>query len=135
MLIKSAPAPLVWLYSKEEYLPSDLAAQLRHTHPCVNRVPLTGYPSPLTLDNLDSLNKLGGTEVYLTSNDDITTNPAWLNGVCPNEEGRTPGAVSACIIVNDKGNGHVDAFYLYFYAYNQGNVIFGKELGDHVGDW
>jgi hypothetical protein len=116
-------------------MPSDLASQLAHTHPCVNRVPLTGFPSPLTLDNLDSLNELGGRDAHLTSNDDITGDPAWLKGVRPNENGRTEGAVTACVIVNEKGDGNVDAFYFYFYAFNQGNSIFRKELGDHVGDW
>ena len=116
-------------------MPSDIANQLAHTQPCVNRVPLAGYPLPLTLDNLDSLNALGGKDVYLTSNDDITTDPAWLKGVRPNEQGRTAEIVSACIVVNDKGSGHVDAFYFYFYAYNQGNTICNKELGNHVGDW
>ncbi|KAI9050500.1 hypothetical protein LZ554_005662 [Drepanopeziza brunnea f. sp. 'monogermtubi'] len=24
---------------------------------------------------------------------------------------------------------------MYFYAYNQGNIVFFQELGDHIGDW
>jgi hypothetical protein len=89
----------------------------------------------LTLDNLDSLNAHGGKDVFLTSNDDVSKDPAWLKGVRPDAHGKTNGARSCCIVVNDHGTGYVDVFYLYFYAYNQGQVIFGKELGDHVGDW
>lgn len=57
----------------------------------------------MTLDNLDSLNALGNEKVYLTSVDDITTNPSWLNGVAPDESGKTNGAVTSVIVVNDKG--------------------------------
>ena len=39
------------------------------------------------------------------------------------------------IIVVDKGNGIVDAFYMYFYSFNQGPSVYGHELGDHLGDW
>jgi len=127
-------APLVYLNSKEEYLPSDIAAQLTHTHPKVKDTVIE-HPSPLTLDNLDDLNSHGEQDVYLSSNDDVTKDPAWMKGVRPDVTGKTNGVISCCIVVNDHGTGYVDAFYLYFYAYNQGQVIFGKELGDHVGDW
>ncbi|KAI9766301.1 MAG: hypothetical protein M1835_007212 [Candelina submexicana] len=132
-------APVVWLQSQDPYLPSDIGAQLLHTKPEVNYAPVQGAPSPLTLDNLDSLNALGNTSVYLTSQDDINMNPSWLNGVAPDASGKTNGAVSCVIVVNDKGGGNVDAFYFYFYAYNQGNYVdflfVHQELGDHVGDW
>lgn len=94
---------------------------------------MTNSPSPLTLDNLDSLENDDPTWIYLTSKDNITTNPTWLKGVTPDESGQTTGAVSCAIIVNDHGNGNVDVFYMYFYAYNWGGVYFSLELGDHVG--
>ena len=71
--------------------------------------------------------------MYLTSIDNIVTNPAWLNGVKPDSTGKTDGAVSVTIIVNDRGNGEVDAFYMYFYAYNWGGIFLGEDVDDHVG--
>jgi hypothetical protein len=109
---------MVYLHSTENYFPSDLQAQLNNTQPEVNYAVISGYPTPLTLNNLDSLNALGGTSVYLTSIDDTTSNPQpeWLKGVVPDSTGKTDGAVSCSIIVNDYGNGTVDAYYMYFYA-------------------
>lgn len=67
--------------------------------------------------------------VWLTSNDDVTTDPTWIKGTKPNASGKTEGATTAAIIVNDKGNGNVDAFYMYFYAYNYGGEVLGwKQL-------
>lgn len=67
--------------------------------------------------------------IWLTSNDDVTTSPAWIKGTKPNASGKTEGATSAAVIVNDKGNGNVDAFYMYFYGYNYGGEVLGlKEL-------
>ena len=65
-------------------------------------------------------------EVYLTSNENVTTNPAWLNGVKPDGSGATTGAVSCTIIVNDHSSdssGFVDVFYMYFYAFNYGTLL------------
>jgi hypothetical protein len=55
--------------------------------------------------------------------------------VKPDSSGKTNGAVSCAIIVNDHGSGLVDAFYMYFYAFNYGGTYFGFTIGDHVGDW
>lgn len=118
-------------------MPSDIYNQVENTLPSINRSSITDLPSPLTLENLDSLNKYGtnGSNVYLTSIVDVTTAPKWLNGVAPDSNGKTNGATSCAIIINDHGSGLVDVFYMYFYAYNQGNIVFGRELGDHIGDW
>ena len=37
------------------------------------------------------------------------------------------------VIVNDHGNGEVDAFYMYFYPFNWGGVVFDENVDDHVG--
>ncbi|KAF1344693.1 hypothetical protein BDV97DRAFT_303789, partial [Delphinella strobiligena] len=111
-------APLVYLYSADPYRPSDLSAQLKHTIPELNYTPITNGPSPLTLDNLDALNALGGTNVYLTATDkiDVNNNPSWTKGVLPDSSGETEGAVSCAIIVNAHDDINVDVFYMYFYA-------------------
>jgi hypothetical protein len=128
---------MVWLEEQEQYFPSDIYAQVENTNPAVNLTTIPNVPSPLTLDNLDVLNDFGnnGSGVYLTSKMDVTKDPKWLDGVVPNYAGKTKNAISAAIIVHDRGEGLVDAFYMYFYAYNQGNTVLFQELGDHIGDW
>ncbi|PGH12517.1 hypothetical protein AJ80_06678 [Polytolypa hystricis UAMH7299] len=41
----------------------------------------------------------------------------------------------AVLIVVDKGDGIVDAFWFYFYSFNLGNMVFNIRFGNHVGDW
>ncbi|KAI6973289.1 hypothetical protein KC329_g12339 [Hortaea werneckii] len=41
----------------------------------------------------------------------------------------------AILIVVDKGNGTVDAFWFYFYSFNLGQKVFNIRFGNHVGDW
>ena len=125
----------MWLTSTDTYYPSDIAAHLSHVQPQVDFKPVDGVPNPLSLDNLKKLNDLGGSNVYLTSVDDVTKNPAWLNGVKPDSTGRTIGANTSVIVVNDHQDGTVDAFYFYFYSYNLGNEVAGVNRGNHVADW
>jgi hypothetical protein len=128
-------APIVYLYSSDPYRPSDIGAQLTNTIPELNFTPVTTGPSPLTLNNLNALNTPNGNNVYLTSKLDPTTNPAYLYGVTPDSAGKTGNATSCAIIVNDHGEGLVDVFYMYFYAFNYGGTYFGYTIDDHVGDW
>lgn len=130
-------APVAYLYSVDAYRPSDIGAQLVNSQPEVNFTVVSDAPSPLTLDNLNELNNYGdnGESVYLTSNDDVETNPAWLLGVTPDSNGKTDGAVSCAVVVNDHGGGLVDVFYLYFYAFDFGGIYFGFNIGNHVADW
>jgi hypothetical protein len=102
-------------------MPTDINVFLENTTPRVKFEVVPGPSNPLTLDNV---NQLGG-DVYLTSNNDVTQNPQWIKGTKPDSNGRTNGATTAAIIVNDKGNGNVDAFYMYFYAYNYGGEVLG----------
>ncbi|KAF1841627.1 uncharacterized protein K460DRAFT_318814 [Cucurbitaria berberidis CBS 394.84] len=127
-------APIVYLHSDDQYLPTDIQTFLDNTTPRVNFNEVSGPSKPLTSSNV---NQMGG-DVWLTSNDDVTKDPQWIKGTKPDSNGRTNEAVTAAVIVNDKGNGNVDAFYMYFYAYNYGGDVIGwKKLnfGNHVGDW
>jgi hypothetical protein len=128
-------APVVFLHSEDPYLPSDIGNQLANTEPRVNFTAIKDAPSPLTLDNLAELNNLGGKNVYLTSKVRPDQNPKYLRGVLPDDKGETEGAVSTIVIVNDHGNDTVDAFYLYFYAFDYGGFYVGQDIGNHIGDW
>jgi hypothetical protein len=112
----NASAPLLWLHSEEVYNPSDIEEQLAHTTPLVDWKLVKGAPSPVTLNNLDQLNGHGNTSVYLSSQEGIDHLPSWFEGVKPDQEGRTNGAVSSALILRDHGKGILDAYYFYFYA-------------------
>ncbi|KMU84413.1 hypothetical protein CIHG_02198 [Coccidioides immitis H538.4] len=86
-------APLVWTHSEDPYQPSDIATHVENTIPQIKYEPVQGVPSPLTLDNLDELNALGGTDIFLTSKEGIRALPPWLQGVRPNKNGKTEGAL------------------------------------------
>ncbi|WPH00455.1 putative vacuolar protein sorting-associated protein tda6 [Acrodontium crateriforme] len=51
----------------------------------------------------------------------------------PNRAGRS--SAPAILVVVDKGNGTVDAFWFFFYSYNLGQTVFNIRFGNHVGDW
>lgn len=113
---------------------------------------MPGLPA-LDLDNLDVLNHVdvdAGQAVALTSNDDITTLPAWLFGEAPDETGRISNATACSVIIVEHGPRDVDVFYFYFYSYDRGANISqvmeplssfamgmadGMHYGCHVGDW
>jgi hypothetical protein len=122
-------APIVFLYSGDPYRPADIANQLANTEPKVDFEVVSDQI--LTLDNLATLNDLGGANLYLTSKIKPDLKPKYLEGVLPDDDGKTDGAVSSTIIVNDHRNGTVDAFYFYFYAFDRGAL----NIGNHVGDW
>jgi hypothetical protein len=55
----------------------------------------------------------------------------------PVKEGEAGGRseAPAVLLVMDKGNGIVDAFWFYFYSFNLGNVVLNVRFGNHIGDW
>jgi hypothetical protein len=124
------------LDAHDKYFPSDLATHVQNTHPEINFKKIDAGSDPLGLENLDSLNKLGGSKIYLTSDEDVTKLPKYLHGERPNSKTlKTTDAKSCAVILVDKGSGITDAFYMYFYTFNQGPNVSGNELGDHLGDW
>ncbi|PGH30327.1 hypothetical protein GX50_06921 [[Emmonsia] crescens] len=129
-------APLIYLHSEDPYMPSDFATLVTNSIPTINYAPVAGIPSPLTLDNLDSLNSLGGKDIFLTTKEGIRALPEWFRGTRPDKAGKTVDAVTSIIVVRDHGDGKtVDVFYFYYYAYNQGTTVIGIQFGNHVGDW
>ncbi|KAL5378572.1 hypothetical protein DPSP01_008984 [Paraphaeosphaeria sporulosa] len=72
-------APLIHLYSGEEYWPCDMGEHLFHTTPHLNYTPLQAVDDHPTLDNLYELNKWGRF-VYLQSDDNVEDYPEWLGG-------------------------------------------------------
>ena len=156
-------APLVHLFSDEQFWPCDMAEHLFHVTPELNYTPIQGQAQVLNLTSLDKLNEYEkGRHVYLTSNDNVEERPDWLGGQknIPDEFGedgtgsqksragplpgrrklaeQTHGGRSdapAVLVTVDKGHGIVDAFWFYFYSYNLGNVVFNVRFGNHVGDW
>lgn len=146
-------APLVWLHSDDPFKPSDLLAHVRHTTPTRDGKAIADLPS-LDLDNLEILNDFrnDGDEVFLASNDDPLTYPDWIRGESPDADGRIRGATPCVVILVDKGPRDLDAFYFYFYSFNEGPNITqvlepinwlvsdakldsGWHFGNHVGDW
>ena len=146
-------APLVHLYSGEQFWPSDIAEHLTHVTPNLNYTPIQATSTNPNLTNLDKLNEYGwGRYVYLKSDDNVEERPDWLASKknIPNAFGHEntrpsknqkknhqPGRsdAPAVLIVVNKGRGIVDAFWFYFYSYNLGNVVLNVRFGNHVGDW
>ncbi|KAH6893365.1 vacuolar protein sorting-associated protein 62 [Thelonectria olida] len=145
-------APLVWLHSDDPYMPTDLQTHILHTTAMLDGKPIPNLP-PLNLDNLEILNEYGG-RVALTSNDDPTKPdfPEWLLGEAPDETGKIHNSTPCVVILVDRSPTDVDAFYFYFYAFNEGANITqvmepfdrfigggkaasGMHFGNHIGDW
>ena len=72
-------APLIHLYSGEEYWPCDIKDHLFHTTPRLNYTPLQATDDHPTLKNLHELNRWGRF-VYLQSDDNVEDYPEWLGG-------------------------------------------------------
>ena len=71
-------APLVHLYSGEQFWPSDIREHVKHMEVVVDDEPVNVTDNKLTLDNLDMLNMYEGV-VTLHSLDDVESRPTWLH--------------------------------------------------------
>jgi hypothetical protein len=217
-------APLVHLYSGENFWPSDIAEHLVYTSPQLNYTPVQPKWTHPSLQDLNQLNRWElGKYVYLSSDDDVETLPDWLGSernvpvpqpgkpadskepdhdapggspvvgedddrkkwydagcwddsldaesvesddsddsddyglkmageelrkryagkpVEPVESAEQDGQINrgrsdapAVLVVIDKGNDIIDAFWFFFYSYNLGNSVLDVRFGNHVGDW
>ncbi|ORY65008.1 vacuolar protein sorting-associated protein [Pseudomassariella vexata] len=70
-------APLVHLYSGENFWPTDIADHIRHMSPYADDEKINAS-APLALQNLHWLDSEAGS-VYLKSNDDVELRPEWLH--------------------------------------------------------
>ena len=74
-------APLVHLFSGEQFWPCDIAEHLVHITPTLNYTPVQPRWQHPTLGDLDELNQWDyGKYVFLTSNDNVEERPGWLEG-------------------------------------------------------
>lgn len=71
-------APLVHLYSGEQFWPSDIREHVQHMDVVVDDELVNMTDEKLTLNNLDRLNKFKGV-VTLHSLDDVEDRPSWLH--------------------------------------------------------
>ncbi|KAG6058454.1 hypothetical protein E4U32_004607 [Claviceps aff. humidiphila group G2b] len=71
-------APLVHLYSGEQFWPSDIKEHVQHMDVVVDDEVINTTDHKLTLNNLDLLNKYEGL-VTLHSLDDVESRPTWLH--------------------------------------------------------
>lgn len=130
-------APMVHLYSEEKYLPYDIKDFVSNFHVRFeNGTIVPGTKHGIDIKDLDKLPRIKG--VFLTSDTDFTTDPDWITGV-HNQPNLINGEIKdapATLIIVDKGNGWVDAFWFYFYSFNLGPFVMGQgPYGNHVGDW
>ncbi|KAG2731901.1 hypothetical protein G9P44_005488 [Scheffersomyces stipitis] len=129
-------APIVHLYSEERYLPYDISKFVTNFHvEYENGTTIPGFES-LTLQKMGELPP--EREIFLTSESDFDTDPEWITG-SKNKPNLINGEIKdapATLIVVDKGNGWVDAYWFYFYSFNLGPFVMGSgPFGNHVGDW
>lgn len=72
-------APLVHLYSGEQYWPCDVAEHMHHTKPYFNDMPIGDKATRYNLSNLDTLEEWGR-NAFLHSGDNVEAQPSWLTG-------------------------------------------------------
>ena len=73
----------------------------------------------MTLQNISSL----GSDVFLTSVDDVTKSPAWLTNAAgkPDASGMSTGPVTVVLV--EKPGDILDAFFFYFYSFDHGGKV------------
>ncbi|KIY53467.1 hypothetical protein FISHEDRAFT_33355 [Fistulina hepatica ATCC 64428] len=122
-------APHTQLCSTDPYAPSDIATHVAHVIPEIDYVPVNN--DTVTIETLSSYSS----DVYLTSKDNPASSPAWMLSDFNLPDSSGYSTAPATIILADKGNGVLDAFYFLFYSFNRGSTFVDIVFGDHVGDW
>ena len=106
-------APLSYLHSSEQYWPTDVAVHLPKIIPEVDFKPVGGAPTLQTLSTLAS-------NVALTAVDDVLAHDTEFFTSVVGKPVNGASAAPATIIVVEKSGGITDAFYFYFYSWNNG---------------
>lgn len=142
-------APLVFLYSEEKYLPYDIEKYVSNFRPAWRNGTTISIPGKnpkdplyqnqkLKITDLEHLPKSKEDKVFLTSLSGFDKDPEFITGKNnkPNLYNGEIKNAPAVLIVTDKGNGWVDAYWFYFYSFNLGPFVMGfGPFGNHVGDW
>ncbi|VVT52070.1 uncharacterized protein SAPINGB_P003307 [Magnusiomyces paraingens] len=134
-------APVVHLYAEEKYLPYSIEEFVKHFYVSTANGNNITQKLPLTLADLNIIQKNTNTapeDIYLTALSNFDSDPNWITGVknIPDIETGLLKNAPATLIVVDKGEGWVDAFWFYFYSFNLGPFVMGGgPYGNHVGDW
>jgi hypothetical protein len=117
-------APWSYVYSGEQWFPSDIKTHLANTIPEVNFVAI-GSQGSATVNNLDTYN----TSVYLSEPTPASDSLPFLYSAYGTPDNSTGfSAAPGTIIAVQKNATWVDVFYFYFYSYNYG----GKSVPRHL---
>lgn len=113
-------APLLHLAAKEKFGLSDVAVHLSHVVPQVN---YSSVASSVTLQTLSPATF--GDNVYLTSKDDVTDDPKadWLRSDYGKPDANGLSGAPATIVLVNKPNGVLDAFFFTFFSFNDGGKV------------
>ena len=116
-------APLLHLAANEEFGLSDVAVHIQHVVPRVNYASVA--PS-VTLQTLSSF----GPEVFLTSKDDVTDSPKadWLRSQYGKPDANGLSGAPATIVLVNKPNGVLDAFFFSFFSFNDGGKVCDRSV-------
>ncbi|KAH3682660.1 hypothetical protein WICPIJ_006374 [Wickerhamomyces pijperi] len=127
--------PLVYLYTEETYLPYDISKYISHF--VLKDEFNNTVTEDFTIDKMAQFTGKNSSKLLLTTLED-TNDPEWLTGESniPNLSTGKIKDAPAVLVVVDKGNGWVDAYWFYFYSFNLGPFVMGVgPYGNHFGDW
>ena len=111
-------APLSHLHSSEQYWPSDVQFHLTKVVPEVDFKPVGGSPTLQTLSLLANNVALSA----VASEDVLAHKTPFFTSVSGKPDASGASAAPGTIIAVQKPGGIVDAFYFYFYSWNEGNT-------------